>query len=716
MVAAMGTKPLTDRMADPRDISIGRDEPQFRAIVDALQGFSTILTISDANNRMIRANTAAIAFIGRPEQEVIGHSVFEFLTSASRGEVLGMTVPGADDGPYGEHELEIERPDRSTVWGRIRTIRLKDADGRTSLRISVVEDVTARHDGTARQTILEEDLRTAEIGQRATQALIDAAIVALPVIFATFDTDLRLINVVGGHEYGEPRLVDSVGKTVFEITDNLDIIGALQTALTGSESASRSDINGQSYQALNAPMRNETGDIIGVISVTSNVTEEVSAAALRVKAEELALFLARRDPLTGLLGRSALIEHLNEIAASGHGARALMIIDLDDFNAINDSLGHMVGDAALLEVASRVAAAFPGLLVARYGGDQFAVAAPFVVGEPEALAAVERVRSILEPDVAVSGQTLHITASIGLALQEVRGSSSTLIRNADSALAHAKRAGHGQYRVYDDAMRSATQDRLLMQTGLRVALTAGQLRVAYQPIVTIADRRIVGAEALLRWTHPDRGPISPAEFIPIAEQGGLIVPIGRWVMDTACRDMLQMHHDLGIYISVNASTRQLVGGGFAEWVEEALERAGLPASALTIEVTEGALVDDVGPIRTAFEELRARGVRVAIDDFGTGFSSLARLQGLPVDLIKLDRAFVTDVDSRPEGRGMAAAILQLGIAIGAGIVAEGVETEAEAATLLDLGYTVAQGFLFARPMPVEHLRQRVARGTVRGAA
>ena len=257
-----------------------------------------------------------------------------------------------------------------------------------------------------------------------------------------------------------------------------------------------------------------------------------------------------------------------------------------------------------------------------------------------------------------------------------------------------------------------TQDRLQLQDGLRVALGAGQLRVAYQPIVQLWDRRIIGAEALLRWDHPERGPISPAEFIPIAEQGGLIVPMGEWVMNTACHDVLALHQELGVYISVNASMRQLVGGGFAEWVEEALARAGLPPSALVVEVTESALVDDMGPIRRAFDDLRSRGVRVAIDDFGTGFSSLARLQRLPVDTIKLDRAFVTELDTRPEARGMAAAILQLSVAIGAGVVAEGIETEAEAEALLDLGYTVGQGYLFARPMPIADLTRLVARSPV----
>ncbi len=696
-------------MADPRHSSIGQDEPEFRAIIEALQGFSTILTISDAGNRILRANAAAIAFIGRAEEDVIGHPVAEFLSPASRDEVVGITVAGADDGLYGEHEFEFERPDRTTVWGRVRTIRLKDGDGRTSLRISVIEDVTEQHHGMERETTLE-------VAQRTSQAMVDAAVVALPVIFATFDADLRLVGVIGGHETIRLRLESGIGKTASELGWNDEILEALQAAVTGTPSTARSVAGGETYQALNAPMRNGAGDIVGVISVTTNISVDVAASAKRTQAEELALFVARHDPLTGLLGRSALIEHLSELAVSGHGARALMLIDLDDFNAINDLLGHSVGDAALLEIASRIADAFTGLIIARYGGDQFAVAAPFIVEEHEAVAAVERVHTILEPDVAVGGQKLHVTASIGLALQEIRGASSTLIRNADSALAHAKRAGHGQYRVYDDAMRSESQDRLLMQTDLRVALSSGQLRVAYQPIIALRDRRVIGAEALLRWMHPERGAISPVDFIPVAEQGGMIVPIGQWVMNTACQDMLDMHRDLGINISVNVSTRQLVGGCFAEWVGEALERTGLPPPALTIEVTEGVLIDDTGPIREAFEALRARGVQVAIDDFGTGFSSLARLQRLPVDVIKLDRAFVTDIDSRPEARGLAGAILQVGAAIGASVVAEGIETEAEALTLLDIGYTMAQGFLFARPMAIEHLRQRIARGTVRSAA
>jgi EAL domain-containing protein (putative c-di-GMP-specific phosphodiesterase class I) len=303
-----------------------------------------------------------------------------------------------------------------------------------------------------------------------------------------------------------------------------------------------------------------------------------------------------------------------------------------------------------------------------------------------------------------------VTASVGLAIEQARGSPSTLIRNAHSALSHAKRAGAGQYRLYDAELRRQVQRRLTIQNRLRVALSGGQLRLEYQPIVSLCDRRVVGAEALLRWTHPEGGDISPAEFIPLAEQSGLIVPIGQWVMNTACRGALPLQRDHRMFISVNVAARQLAGGGFAEWVEEVVADTGLPPHALTVEVTESALMDDIGPIRTAFERLRRRGVKVAIDDFGTGYSSLARLQTLPVDVIKLDRAFVSQLDQRTEALGMAAAILQLSVAIGASVVAEGVETSAQAAALLDLGYTTGQGYLFARPMPIEELTSRLRSG------
>src|ERR1035437_4940056 len=606
------------------------------------RGSFSQLVVDFPSFRIDVVNSAFCTMTGYSAEELVGHDAAMVFPADKNptADIVARTADRNTDG-YSVERL-FQRRDGSILPILSTVSVVRDDDGRPVQLLVLSQDLTGK--------------QVAEEPQRRSQALVAAAIATLPVTFTTLDRDLRFTSVAGGLDPRASGPTEVLCKHISELTDDPATFRALRNALAGSRSTTRTIVGDEAYLTLNAPMYDDDGAVGGVVSVSTNITTEVSAQAERLRAEELKLFVATHDPLTGLPGRSGLIEHLSNLSSTGRGAGALLLLDLDDFHLINDSLGHEMGDAVLMEVASRVSDAFPGLMVARHGGDQFAVVAPFAVDRAEAVEAAERVRAALDADVEFGDNSLQITASVGLALEETRGSSSTLIRDADSALAQAKDAGSGQYRVYDAKMRHEVQDRLMIRNGLRAALSAGQLRIAYQPIVDLSDRRIVGSEALLRWTHPERGAIS---------------------------------------------------------AEEVLERTGLPPCALTVEVTESALLDNVGVIRTAFDRLRSWGVRVAIDDFGTGYSSLARLQHLPVDVIKLDRAFVTQLNVRAEARGMASAILQLSAAIGASTVAEGVETEAEAATLIDLGYTIGQGFLFARPMPIEDLTAHLCVGSTR---
>ncbi len=642
-----------------------------------------------------RVNQALCGMTGYTAEELVDAPVAKIFP-ADRNPVPDAVARLADGSVDGYSVERVLQHKNGTIFPILSTVSaVRDENGRPVQALVLMQDLSEHH-----------EVKQAQV---RSQALIDAAVAALPIAFSTYDTMLRLTFVAGGPELAGMRLEDYVGKHASEVTSNPSALRALEKALNGSETTSRLTFNDSVYLTLNAPMRDDDGTIVGVVSVSNNITAEVSAENERRRAEELRLFAVRHDALTGLLGRSGLVEHLNDLLAAGQPTGALLLLDLDDFNLINDSLGHEVGDAVLLEVAQRLSSAFPGAVVAKYGGDEFAVVAPFVNDHAGAASAAREIFDMLDADVAVHGHALRITASLGIALQKgARGiSAPTLIRNADSALSHAKSAGPAQYRLYDSVMRREVRQQLEIQDGLRKAMDAGQLHLAYQPIVNLTDRRIIGAEALLRWTHPEKGNIPPVDFIHVAEKSGLIVPIGQWVMHSACTTMRPLHATSGIYVAVNVSVRQLVGDLFAAWVEDVLVRTRLAPSALVVEVTETALMDDIGLVRSAFHRLRAHGVKVAIDDFGTGYSSLARLQGLPVDVIKLDRAFVTDVDSRPEARAMAAAILQVSNAIGAQIIAEGIETEAEAAALLDLGYSAAQGYLFGRPMPIEDFQARL---------
>lgn len=429
----------------------------------------------------------------------------------------------------------------------------------------------------------------------------------------------------------------------------------------------------------------------------------------RLAAEEIAEHATRaalHDPLTGLPNRALLMDRLETgLARSQRHSRlvAVFFLDLDRFKLVNDSLGHGAGDRLLIEVARRLRhVTRPSDTVARLGGDEFAILSEDWEDRDAVEGLAERLIAALAPPVGLGSKTVFTTASIGVALAS-SGSPHALLRDADAAMYAAKQRGKARYEMFDEAMRERTVGRLELENELRIAIERGDLSVEYQPIVDLRAGAIAGVEALARWRHLERGTISPLEFIPVAEETGLIIPLGSRVLEQACADAQRWNADRPdrpLYVSVNVSAIQLSRADLADTVARVAAARGADPRTLCLEVTESVLMTDAVCSASNVEALDRLGVRLAMDDFGKGYSSLTSLKRLPVDLLKIDRSFVTDLGHDREDTAIIAAVVALARALDLTIVAEGIETEHQRDTLRALGCDLGQGFLFSRPVPV----------------
>jgi diguanylate cyclase len=419
-----------------------------------------------------------------------------------------------------------------------------------------------------------------------------------------------------------------------------------------------------------------------------------------------------RDPLTGLASRLVLHDRLRaalERVRRHGGAVAVLFVDLDRFKVLNDSLGHATGDEVLRALADRLRRSTRGSDVAvRFGGDEFVLVCENLEEPGAAVAAAERLGAMLREPVIVGERSHVMTVSIGVVLTtDPDRSPEDLVRDADAAMYRAKELGKNRCELFDAEMHAVVRRRLDVEAGLRGALERGELRLHYQPEVELATGRVHAVEALLRWEHPERGLLPPAEFIAVAEDTGLIVPIGAWVIREACRQAVAWP----VTMRVNLSARQLRDPSLVSVISDALAESGLAAQGLCLELTESVLMHDVGRSAAVLAELRALGVTLALDDFGTGYSSLAYLRHLEVDRLKIDRSFMAELDAQPGEQTIVAAIIGMARGLGLAVTAEGVETTAQLERVRTLGCDGAQGFLLARPATPEVVTQLLERGS-----
>jgi diguanylate cyclase (GGDEF)-like protein len=438
--------------------------------------------------------------------------------------------------------------------------------------------------------------------------------------------------------------------------------------------------------------------------------EHVSLAVNDAKMHE-AMREAYHDSLTGLASRALFMDqlaHALAIAANESRRVSALFVDLDRFKTVNDSLGHAAGDALLVEVATRLRACLrPGDTAARLGGDEFALVLPDT-GAEQAAAIATQILELMAAPFILGGHEVFVTASIGISENsDFEALGDTLIRKADLAMYQAKRTGTGGYQIYEPPMQAMFLRSLDLEAELRRAVDQGDLLVHYQPVVRLEDGRIVGVEALVRWPHPARGLLLPREFVPLAENSGLIIAIDRLVLRQACRQVAEWnarrHGQPPLTVAVNLSASQLPQTDLARVVESILASSGLPPSSLVLEITESLLLADEADTAKQLQQLKSMDVRIFIDDFGTGYSSLAYLRRLPVDGIKIDKSFVDEITTDRESAALVNAIVQIGSTLGLGVVSEGVEFPEQVVELRKFGCRYGQGFYFAPPMNASEL-------------
>jgi diguanylate cyclase (GGDEF)-like protein/PAS domain S-box-containing protein len=550
-----------------------------------------------------------------------------------------------------------------------------------------------------------------------TQKFLDTIIENMPLSVAVRDVRDRclvLINRTAEAIFGIERS-NLIGKGMLghceETEQNLFPLGdkalaTLDLQTVGEHTVSTPHNGARILNTRNLSIPDETGEQRYLLSLSEDVTE-------RKEAEARIEHMAHHDALTDLPNRLAFVEQLSrsiDAAAAGNGSFAVLSIDLDRFKEVNDTFGHAVGDDLLRALAQQLRALAAESYLARLGGDEFILITP--MGDQPALAEMlaGQLHAAVAGDLNLNGQNLRVGLSIGVAIFPADGTdATTLLNNADAALYRAKAAGRGKTRFFEIEMDNRLRERRAIQRELRSAVDRNEFRLHYQPLAKI-DGEVIGFEALVRWHHPQRGMVSPATFIPVAEESGLIIPVGEWVLREACREAAGWPRPL--QIAVNLSPIQFRHGDLPGLVHSVLLETGLAPTRLELEITEGVLVEDFDRGLSILRRLKSLGVRIAMDDFGTGYSSLSYLQSFPFDKIKIDQSFISNVRSNPQSAAIVRAVIGLAHGLDLPVLAEGVETKAQLDFLAAESCNEVQGYLMGRPYPILEYSELIGRTKV----
>ncbi|MBC8023167.1 MAG: EAL domain-containing protein, partial [Burkholderiales bacterium] len=678
-------------------------ERQLRQVIDSIP---TPMCYVDAAGLYRYVNDAFLEYIGRPAGEIVGGSVRSVL-GEERWQLMEPFLQRVRTGEALTVERQVRFANGKSRWMTVR-LTPRIVNGEYLGYYATTSDI---HE----QKVVEEQLRRAH-------AILSAHFDNTPLAVIEWDTDLRIVRWSGQADaiFGWTA-PDMLGRTfsgwrhVYEEDEPvasrmiLDLVEGRSPHATLRHRNYRKDGSVIWVEWHNSALRDASGRVISILSLAQDVSS-------RIQAEERLQYMATHDGLTGLPNSVLLHDRLEAALSRARRARrrvGVMFLDLDHFKDVNDTLGHRIGDLLLKELARRIRAALrESDLLARISGDEFVVVLEDLPDE----GAPERVARMILEEVRrpfqVEGNAIHVSGSLGLALHPDDGvDAETLLKNADAAMYHAKELGRNGFRVFSAELATRRTRRMQIETALRRALREGELTLYFQPIVEIATGEVLRAEALLRWHDPEHGLMLPQGFIPHAEESGLGHAVGHWVLEAACKQACAWHASgLPIVVCVNLSASQLRDGGMVADLKRIMQARGCEPSWLQFEITETSMVRDVESASVVLAKLRALGVRIAIDDFGTGYSSLSHLRHLPVDVLKIDKAFVADIGADAPGarsRGakdagggaIASAVIGLARGLGLDVIAEGVEKRSQLNFLAKLGCNACQGYLLCTPLP-----------------